>query len=137
VPYEQVERLDEDLPKGVRVLAQRGVPGFKVRRYRIVREGPHAIRERYNDVYPPTTQIIRVGTSPTREHAARPEDDPHPEYLADELLVMTQGLDSEKDKGEQTSTTTREWRESGKYGERGWTERAGMPLWHGSDDEET
>src|SRR5690606_24619748 len=38
-PYEQLERPDKDLPRGVRVLAQRGVPGFKLRRYRIVREG--------------------------------------------------------------------------------------------------
>ncbi|MBI3200756.1 MAG: VanW family protein [Myxococcales bacterium] len=39
IPYEEVERDDPNLPEGVRVLSQRGVAGFKLHRYRIVREG--------------------------------------------------------------------------------------------------
>ena len=62
-PYEEVERPDPRLPKGERVLGQRGVPGFKVRMYRIVRQGAHAEREVRDALYPPTTQIIRVGTA--------------------------------------------------------------------------
>ena len=61
LPFEEVERPDKDLPNGVRVLGQRGVPGFKLRRYRIIREGDNAVRERWDDTYPPTSQIVRVG----------------------------------------------------------------------------
>src|SRR5262249_25586124 len=35
IPYEEVERPDKTLPVGKRVLAQRGVAGFKLRRYRL------------------------------------------------------------------------------------------------------
>ncbi|HLV65969.1 MAG TPA: VanW family protein [Polyangiaceae bacterium] len=123
-PYEQVERPDKELPHGVRVLTQRGVPGFKLRRYRIVREGAHAVRERWDDLYPPTPQIIRVGTGNPDRKASLPPNDSHSEYLADELLVMTQGpdLDEEVARGE-----TFESREPGRFGAAGWTEKAGMP----------
>lgn len=138
LPYEQVERLDETLPRGARILGQRGVPGFKLRRYRIVREGLHAVRERWDDTYPPTLQIIRVGTGPAREDVTGPTDDPHPEYLADELLVMTQGAEDEgeDEKGDRSMASTREWREPGKYAEKGWTEKEGMPLWRSAEDDE-
>jgi vancomycin resistance protein YoaR len=136
IPYEEVERPDKDLPHGVRVLGQRGVPGFKLRRYRIVRDGTHAARDRWDDVYPPTTQIVRVGSgeasdanddaakSLTREKSAKLVDDPHPEYLADELLIMTEGADDD-DGGANLS----ESREPGRFGENGWTEAAGMPYY--------
>jgi vancomycin resistance protein YoaR len=127
IPYEQVERPDDELPEGKRVLGQRGVPGFKLHRYRIVREGKHAVRERWNDLYPPTSQIIRVGTGKNTREGSRAEDDPHPEYLADELLVMTQGLENED--GDRAKDQIWESREPGKYGEAGWTGEAGMPLW--------
>jgi len=118
IPYEQLERPDENLPTNVRVLSQRGLPGFKLRRYRIVRDGSHAIRERFRDTYPPTTQIVRVGSGdPRKISAPLPKDDPSPEYLTDELLVMTQA------EGQEIS----ERREPGPYSERGWTEKAGMP----------
>jgi hypothetical protein len=124
MPYEEVERPDKELPRGVRVLGQRGVPGFKLRRYRIVREGVHAIRQRWDDVYPPTQQIIRVGVGEMPRDAVKVEDDKHPEYLADELLVMTQGADEENE----TEATQWETREPGKTGVAGWTEAAGMPF---------
>jgi vancomycin resistance protein YoaR len=128
IPYEEVERPDKDLPHGVRVLGQRGVPGFKLRRYRIVRDGTRAARDRWDDVYPPTTQIVRVGSGEVSESdeksAAKRVDDPHPEYLADELLVMTEGGDDE-DGGANLSET----REPGRFGENGWTEAAGMPYY--------
>src|SRR6185369_453982 len=102
IPYEEVERPDKALPAGVRVLAQRGVAGFKLRRYRIVRDGPHAVRERWDDMYPPTTQIIRVGAGDPTKDKPTVADDVHPEYLADELLVTTQGPD-ERDESEDTN----------------------------------
>lgn len=124
IPYEEMERPDKTLPHGTRVLGQRGMPGFKLRRYRIVRDGLSATRDRWDDVYPPTTQIIRVGTGEASESSAKVEDDPHPEYLADELLVMTEGGDD--DDGGPNLT---ESREPGRFGENGWTEAAGMPYY--------
>jgi hypothetical protein len=129
VPYEQTERLDDDLPRGTRVLSQRGVPGFKLRRYRILREGDHAVRERWDDVYPPTNQIVRVGTGRSGADRPAPEDDPHPEYVADELLVATQGPNLGTAEQEREGGPTLEQREPGPYGEAEWTKKAGMPFW--------
>lgn len=126
VPYDQLERPDKKLRHGERALDQRGVPGFKVRRYRIVRTGAFAVRERWTDVYPPTPQILRVGTGEAVNDDYHPRDDPHPEYLADELLVMTQGVDVLDERGQ---PRTAEDREAGKYGEPGWTQSMGMPQW--------
>jgi vancomycin resistance protein YoaR len=130
IPYEEVERPDKTLPAGVRVLGQRGVAGFKLRRYRLVREGLHATRERWDDVYPPTTQIVRLGTGESVDTTKKPEDDPHPEYLADELLIVTQGPDDDAGAGAgERGGVTIENREPGKFGEPGWTKNLGMPFW--------
>jgi hypothetical protein len=129
IPYEEVERPDKTLPSGVRLLGQRGVAGFKLRRYRLVREGAHATRERWDDVYPPTTQIVRVGTGEAVDTKNKAEDDPHGEYLADELLIVTQGPDDDSGGSAKESGATQENREPGRFGEPGWTEGAGMPLW--------
>jgi vancomycin resistance protein YoaR len=140
IPYEEVERPDKSLPSGVRALAQRGVAGFKVRRYRIVRDGTHAVRERWDDVYPPTTQIIRVGAGEPSREKPNVTDDVHPEYLADELLVTTQGPD-EKDQSEDgspagaTNEAMFESRDPGRFGKAGWTEQAGMPFWSKGRDQ--
>ncbi|HTQ07300.1 MAG TPA: VanW family protein [Polyangiaceae bacterium] len=136
IPYEEVERPDKGLPSGMRVLAQRGVAGFKVRRYRIVRDGPNAVRERWDDVYPPTTQIVRVGAGEPSKEKPNVADDAHPEYLADELLVTTQGPDEKDESEDQTSTKDEamlETRDPGRFGKAGWTEQAGMPFWRGHD----
>ncbi len=139
IPYEEVERPDKTLEAGKRVLGQRGVAGFKVRRYRIVREGTHAVRERWDDVYPPTTQIVRVGAAEEGKAKKSATDDAHPEYLADELLVTTQGPDNRDGADEGGAATTAEdgprddsmWesREPGRFGKPGWTEAFGMPFW--------
>jgi vancomycin resistance protein YoaR len=131
IPYEQLERPDDALPEGKRLLGQRGIPGFKLRRYRIVREGPHALRERWNDLYPPTPQIVRVGTGKKAREGLVARDDATPEYLADELLVLTHGVEAgaNSDKGQMLES-----REPGKYGEGGWTERAGMPFWRPEEE---
>lgn len=124
IPYQEQERPDPKIPEGVRVLGQRGVPGFKLHRYRIVREGPFAVRETFNETYPPTTQIIRVGTG-TSEGLVAPADDAHPEYTADEMLSLTQGPGAHAG----TEEGIIESREPGKTGALGWTEKAGLPLW--------
>jgi vancomycin resistance protein YoaR len=121
-PYEQVERSDDRLPRGERVLAQRGVPGFKVHMHRIIRRGPHADRQTWHAVYPSTTQIVLVGTAQEPTGVSRPHD-PHAEYTADELLVVT----SSPEPGSRDPKIV-EQREPGRFGVAGWTEKAAMPL---------
>ncbi len=121
-PYE--ERFDDDptLPSGVRVLAQRGMPGFRLTRFRVVRDlqTQQARRERTRDVYPPTTQIWRVGTGgPAPADYVPPPGDNHPEYRADQLLELVQGPGLE---GMQEFATP------GWTGVPGWTRTAGMPY---------
>ncbi len=140
LPFAELERPDPKLPKGIKVLSQRGIPGFRTHRYRIVREGAFAVRERWNDTYPATSQIIRVGTAETGD-ADGVSDDPHPEYVADEYLVLLQGPDvkgqigaapepdkrsAEREGARGPSGGMVELREAGKTGEYGWTERAGF-----------
>jgi vancomycin resistance protein YoaR len=137
-PYEQLERPDEKLPRTTRILAQRGMPGFAVTRYRILRSGAHAVRERWLDRYPATPQIIRVGTLESPFSGKLPEDDRHGEYLADELLVMTQStLTPDPNAVAEPDDATNEWREPGKSGRLGWTRELGMPQWEGSEREDT
>lgn len=128
LPFEQTERPDDRLPRGVRVLSQRGVPGFKLTRYRILRDGDHAVRERWTDVYPPTQQIVRTGTGTMPKDSVAVADDPHPEYIADELLVMTQGPDAPPSK-EHPGDHLLEDREPGRFGDTSWMAKAGMPVW--------
>ncbi len=123
IPYEEVERPDPSLPRGARALAQRGIPGFRLHRYRVIRRGSHTVRERWRDIYPPTAQIIRVGTG-SDEGSKPPRSVPTPEYLADELLVLTLKRPREGSAGEFAEN-----REPGKFGTPGWTREAGMPFW--------
>ncbi|HJL34470.1 MAG TPA: VanW family protein, partial [Polyangiaceae bacterium LLY-WYZ-15_(1-7)] len=121
IPYEERENEDPRLPAGVRVLAQRGVPGFRVTVWRIRRdpETNQARSTRDEVSYPPTTQIWRVGTgAPAPSGYEPPEGDTHGEYRADEYLESTQGPGIEG-----TETVRR----AGRTGSPGWTVRAGMP----------
>ena len=121
MPFQEVERQDESLPEGVRVLAQRGIPGFRVAQWRLIRDirTNQTIRQSGQDVYQPTTQIWRLGTGPTAgESFVAPEGDSHPEYVADEYLTMTQGPEIEG---------IIEQRRAGRTGVYGWTARAGYP----------
>lgn len=120
IPYEQVERPDDRLERGKRVLAQRGVPGFKMRMYRVVREGAHAVREKRDVTYPPTQQVVLVGTGEKTSPKA-PKDTPQPEYTADELLVVTVLPNGHAE------PKIIESREPGQYGVSGWTTKLGMP----------
>jgi hypothetical protein len=121
-PYTEIAREDPSLPRGVKVLAQRGVAGFKVTSFRLVREPETQIisRERREDSYPATTQIWRTGTGPAAPSGyVAPKGDQHGEYQTDEYLVLTMGPGIE---GLQ-ETVKRE----GKTGSSGWTAREGMP----------
>jgi len=126
-PFVEKEVADPKIPKGSRVLAQRGIPGFKITRYRIVRDGPFAVREHTQDVYPSTTQIWRVGAGDPDPKFV-PQDDEHPEYVADEYLLVTQGPDisSPHAKGPERGGGTIESRVAGRYGTHGWTVREGF-----------
>ena len=89
-PFEEVERETPKLKKGDRVVVQRGIPGFVATSSRVVRDGAYADRTKWTEKYPPTTQIVDVGTGPDDTKAGVVED-AHPEYTLDEYLVMTQG----------------------------------------------
>lgn len=121
-PYTEVTRNDPTLPSGVRVLSQRGVPGFRLTSFRIVRDLTtlRAVRERREDSYPPTSQIWRIGTGGTAPSGyVAPANDAHTEYRTDEYLILTQspGVDGV------VETVKRD----GRTGVPGWTEREGMP----------
>lgn len=120
-PYAESRVDDSSLPRGVRVLRQRGVPGFTVTNFRIIRDltANQATRTSSSDSYPPTTQIWRVGTGGQRPAAyAPPEGDTHGEYTADEYLELTQGTGV---------PGTSIGRRAGRSGAAGWTERMGFP----------
>jgi hypothetical protein len=129
VPFEEVVRETDKLPKGARVLAQRGMPGFKLTIFRVSRAGAYATRTKHFHQYPPTTQIVEVGTGP-KDLEANKSDDSHPEYVADHYLVITQGLQfrSPGAEGPEPGGGTVEARVPGVPGRYGWQEKAGMPF---------
>jgi vancomycin resistance protein YoaR len=122
LPYDELERPDDRLEFGKRVLGQRGVPGFEVKRYRVVRDDEHAVRDTWRDTYPPTTQIVLVGTN-RDDSDIELHGDQHPEYLADELLVLTKQRATDDE-----PTRYSERRDPGRFGKPQWTEQAGMPY---------
>ncbi len=89
LPFAEREIEDPKIPRGARVLAQRGIPGFAVTRYRIVREGGAAVQERLDERYAPSPQIWRKGTGEP-DRTWKPHPDPRPEYLADASLTLRQ-----------------------------------------------
>lgn len=135
VPFTEVEKQDPELPKGTRIIAQRGIPGFKIRRERAVRDGANekaVAREHDTDVYPPTQQIVRVGTGAENEQKAREAEalaDEHPEYIADEQLTIAQGPGIEdphaRKNGIKPGGPTVESRVAGRYGTHGWSAHYG------------
>ena len=67
-PYETVYRADPKLRAGAEVVVQRGMRGFKLERVRKFYRGGEVEREETWELdYPPTREIIRVGTNPTGE----------------------------------------------------------------------
>lgn len=134
LPFEETERETPKLPEGMRVLAQRGIPGFKTTSSRVVRDGAYAVRYKWSDTYPPTTQIINVGTGP-KDLESKAADDAHPEYVVDQYLVITQGPDIRTPgaAGPEPGGGTVESREPGRTGEHGWTDRAGFSKYRPKD----
>ena len=126
-PFAQLERADASLPVGERVLAQRGVPGLELRWHHIRSEGSHSVRRTSIERYASTPQIVVVGTGQsTRPATGRPQHVPGPEYLPNELLVMTQG-----DARDGSITVQRV---PGRYGTPGWTQSIGAPAWRGAPE---
>jgi vancomycin resistance protein YoaR len=139
IPFTEIELADATLERGARVVAQRGVPGMELHRYRIRRDGAHAVREVLRDQYPPSPQIIRVGNGPaaTLAHGrssntssavaasttGRPPYDASTsrEHLADELLVTSQSDDLDAALVQQ--------RVAGRFGVPGWGKDIGAPAW--------
>jgi hypothetical protein len=113
--FEERDIPDPNLPPGVRVLTQRGIPGFRVRRYRIVREGDQAVRERWEDAYPPTVQFWHVGVGGGA--GGIPHQDEHDEYVADQYLAVTQAIGDDH---------MQEVRRPGTTGTPGWMVREGL-----------
>lgn len=115
VAFEERSVEDSSLPTGVRVLGQRGVPGFTVQNFRIVRSisQNQGRRSSYRDTYPPVAQIWRVGTGGDPSPGYRPPaGDAHPEYTADAYLSVRQGEGVE---GQVIN------RRAGRTGVSGWT----------------
>jgi vancomycin resistance protein YoaR len=137
LPFEEVERESPKLPEGTRILAQRGIPGFKTTSSRVVRDGAYALRYKWSDTYPPTSQIINVGTGP-KDLEVKAVDDNHPEYVVDEYLVITQGPDIRTPgvASPEAGGGMVESREPGRTGERGWTEKTGMTKYRPKGGEE-
>lgn len=77
IPFEELEREDPRIPKGIRVIAQAGIPGFKLERRRLFYEGsakePAKIESRKLG-YPPTKQIIKIGTGEANPDFKPPTD---------------------------------------------------------------
>jgi hypothetical protein len=64
-PFETVHRSDPSLRTGARVVVQRGMRGFKLERVRKLYRGGEVVREELSEIeYPPTREIIRIGTNP-------------------------------------------------------------------------
>jgi vancomycin resistance protein YoaR len=138
IPFVEVESADATLALGVRVVAQRGVPGVELHRYRIRRAGAHAVREVSRDRCPPTPQVVRVGSgtramtangsSPNASSAlaastaGRPPHDAATtsEHLADELLVSSQSDD--------TDAPLLQQRIPGRFAVPGWSRDIGEPA---------
>jgi vancomycin resistance protein YoaR len=121
VPFAEKEVKDPSVPRGKVVLQQRGIPGFKITRYRILREGGLAVREKSTDTYPPTSQIWRVGSGDPNPKFVGGNDE-HPEYVADDYLTISQGPDVRDEMLES--------RIAGKYGTHGWMVREGFTKMH-------
>jgi vancomycin resistance protein YoaR len=94
LPFPTREERDPELPSGVRVLTQRGVPGYRVTWFRTRRDPTRnlAVRERSADAYPPTTEIWTVGTgAPAAPGFVAPRGDTHAPYTADAYLSASEG----------------------------------------------
>lgn len=85
---------DPHLARGREVISQLGVPGYTVRRYKIIERDKVAYRFPSVDTYPPTVQFVHRGTgdpAAVRNDPEAPKPDPHNPYRASDSLRMVQG----------------------------------------------
>jgi len=74
IPYGTIWRNDGLLRSGAKVVSQRGMRGFKVKRTRKIYQAGDLVREESRELsYPPTSEIVRQGTNPA---GALPENKP-------------------------------------------------------------
>ncbi len=92
-------RVVEDplVPRGKEIITQRGVPGYKVQRFRIIERNKVAYRFQSFDRYPPTVEFVHKGTGDpvaikNSKHKL-PHADMHKPYRASSSLRMVQGVD--------------------------------------------
>ena len=88
-PYKENVIEEPDWPKGVSVVTQLGVDGYRVRRYRLIWEGTHLEREFTETVYPSTVKIVHVGMNPSipaKDFEPPLAPDSHSPYQADERI---------------------------------------------------
>jgi vancomycin resistance protein YoaR len=80
LPFKEVSRKDQRIPRGERVVSQRGVPGFKLKRrrhyFKMDGAAAPAKSEERELRYPPTTQFINEGTGPADPEWKRPNERP-------------------------------------------------------------
>jgi vancomycin resistance protein YoaR len=87
---------DSRVPRGEEIVTQLGVPGYTVRRYKIIERNKLGFRFQTMDKYPPTTQFVRKGIGDPAALKANPpkdapEADTHKPYRASNYLRMVQG----------------------------------------------
>ena len=89
IPHTEKVVEEPQWPKGVSVVTQLGIDGYRVRRYRVIWEGSHVVREMTESYYPPTTMVTHVGTNPSmsaKDFAPPLPADDHTPYAADKKI---------------------------------------------------
>ncbi len=89
IDYQEKTIEEPDWPKGFTVVTQLGIPGYRVRRYRVIWEGNHVEREMTESYYPPTVKITHVGTNPNipaKGFVPPLAPDDHSPYTADKRI---------------------------------------------------
>jgi vancomycin resistance protein YoaR len=94
VPFPVKTVDDPHLARGKEVISQIGVPGYTVRRYKIIERDKVAYRFPSIDTYPPTVEIVHRGAgdpAAVKNDPEAPRPDPHNPYRASDSLRMVQG----------------------------------------------
>lgn len=82
IPYTTVEKPDPSLAPGTAKVEHQGVPGYKVRTYRVVYDEAGSIKERTLlavDTYTPLNKLVLVGPKPVSAGNASPHTVPNSE----------------------------------------------------------
>jgi hypothetical protein len=87
---------DSKLKRGEEIITQLGVPGYTVRRYKVIEGDKVGYRFKSMDKYPPTVQFVHKGIADPVDLVNvknPPKADPHKPYHASTYLRMVQGPD--------------------------------------------